>query len=265
MSIELLNDTLMRAFFSELTLSRLNQLILLESVDSTNNYLLKMEHPPSMVACFAEQQTAGRGQRGKSWFSPSGQIYFSLLHQVNKPLHQITGLSLAVGIATAEALGAYGIDSSGLQLKWPNDVYYEGKKLAGILVEVNQGILSSCKIVIGIGVNLFSSPNYEHQINQPHTSLEQIQNIKIARNRFAALLVNHCVSSVLEFCQGGFDSFFDLWRKYDYLFGKKIQITQPQNVLTGWMQGISTKGELLLKDDRGQVHHCINGSIQICL
>ena len=123
-------------------------------IDSTNQYLLERVNTLSSgESCLAECQTAGRGRRGKPWVSPFGcQLILSMYWRLEQGMAAAMGLSLAVGVAVVEALESLGYP--GVALKWPNDLYYQGRKLAGILVEMSGSAGASCHLVIGVGLNL---------------------------------------------------------------------------------------------------------------
>lgn len=259
MNIELLNKELILSYLQPEAKILLDELILLETVDSTNDYLLRIAHLNRVIACFAEQQTSGKGQRGKSWTSPRGQIYFSLLWTFQQPPHYILGLSLAIGISVARSLQLYGI-GDGLAIKWPNDVYYQNKKLVGILVETVPGSSGIYHSVSGVGINLFP---YEIQINQPWTYVQEILQSPIERNRLAGLILNELLIIFQKFSHHGLEAFLDEWRQWDYLYGKKITITTSQVSLMGIMQGISSNGELLLLDEQNQIRTCLTGTVRL--
>ncbi|MGB1091882.1 MAG: biotin--[acetyl-CoA-carboxylase] ligase, partial [Oceanobacter sp.] len=146
--IELLDPDVIRAQLSH----RLDRLDTLLTVDSTNTYLLEQaaDHMGKRFAALAEMQTGGRGRRGRHWVSPFGKnIYLSLLVTLPGEVGQQFGLSLVTAIAVEQALTKQGID--GISLKWPNDVYLNGRKLAGILLEARQSQPGFCQVVIGIG------------------------------------------------------------------------------------------------------------------
>ena len=107
------------------------------------------------MVCFAEHQSAGKGRRGRQWVSPFGSnIYMSILWRFQQDGIACTaGLSLAVGVAVIRALKTYGFNEVGL--KWPNDIYCQGKKLGGILIEVSGEADGPCAVIIGLGLNLF--------------------------------------------------------------------------------------------------------------
>lgn len=245
--------------------SRLDELVILDTVDSTNDYLLKLAHKPQVIACFAEQQTAGKGQRGKQWVSlPGSQIALSVLWPSEKSPGEIRGLSLAIGVAAVRALRQYGANS-GIQLKWPNDVYLQGKKLAGILVETAPDLAGGCRIVVGIGVNLYFTAEQVSALGQSAASLFEATQRPIACNRFAGLLLNEILLALDEFTKAGLAPFQEDWRRVDYLFNQRITVSSPQQVLTGLMHGITANGELVLVDDQRQSHFCLNGTVRLAV
>jgi BirA family biotin operon repressor/biotin-[acetyl-CoA-carboxylase] ligase len=268
MTIELLGPEQIDKQLQPATRAQLGELIVLKTVDSTNDYLLRLAsslRDEKVIACFAEQQTAGKGQRGKRWVSPpNGQIYCSLLWQISQLSHATMGLSLAIGIAVARTLRSYGV-GQGLAIKWPNDVYYHGQKLVGILVETAPGAARGCNVVCGIGINLYPNPEQAAVIDQPWTSLYQILQQKIARNRLAGMLLNELLLVMEQFSNQGLASFQEEWSTWDFLYGKQITVTSPQQTLSGIMQGISAKGELLLLDSQQQIHTCLNGTVRLFL
>ena len=132
------------------------------SVTSTNDIAMKhaeAQGRPGYV-CVAEQQTAGRGRRGRPWVSPYGtNIYLSLVWDFFDGAAALEGLSLAVGVVVANALKAKGL--AGVELKWPNDVLVEGAKLGGILLEMTGDPSGHCQVVLGVGINTSVSKKTE--------------------------------------------------------------------------------------------------------
>ncbi len=110
---------------------------LIPVIESTNQYILdNARELDSGFVCIAEYQSKGRGRRGREWISPFGSnLYLSMFWQLEAGMAAAMGLSLVVGIAIAEAIEKLGIE--GIKLKWPNDLYHNDKKLAGILVEMS--------------------------------------------------------------------------------------------------------------------------------
>ena len=136
--------------------------------DSTNTQLLNADAADDPQALFAEFQTAGRGRRGRQWISPfAANLYFSLAWSFAQWPPQLTALPLAVGLTCARALRGLGVREAGI--KWPNDLYVDGKKLGGILIEHRGEAGGSCRAVIGIGINVGMSAPQAAAVGQPWT------------------------------------------------------------------------------------------------
>lgn len=212
-----------------------------DTIDSTNTYLLNQARMgrQSGWCCFAEQQTAGRGRLGRVWDSPpSGNLYFSLLWQFEE-VEQLSGISIVIAVVLTYVLKKYGINER-IQLKWPNDVLFDGRKLAGILLET----IAGKDAVIGIGINWTTPSNYYA------IGLTDIAH-SLSRNKFAADLITELFRCLAIFGKSGVNSFISDWRKYDFLLKKPICLILPDKEITGIMQGINEQGELVLETEQG--------------
>ena len=242
----------------------LHELICLDSVDSTNDYLLKHINPqkPIWRACFAEQQTAGKGRRSdRSWLSPyANNIYHSLLCYFSKDASELMGLSLAIAVLVARVLKNFGI-KQGLELKWPNDLFWHSQKLGGILVEMLAEPHQGCAVIIGIGIN--TRLTTQHVLNRPVTSIESILNKPTDRNQLAAMLLNELIPGLEEFEQNQLKNFIKEWESLDSLKGRMIRLKSTQQEITGLMRGISERGELLLEDAHGCVTAYLSGEVTL--
>ncbi len=220
--------------------------ILLET-DSTNAHLLeKARHNATVVeACFAEQQTAGRGRRGKSWQSPfGGNIYCSLLWPFTAGISQLGGLSLAAGVAIGRALRECGLHRFGL--KWPNDILVDGRKLAGILLEVVGEASGPCSVVIGVGINVKLPPSKMLMVDQPWTDVESAVGQPVRRNQLAGVVLGHLVDALRVFEQTGLSSFIDEWNRQDVFLGREVALLVGNKKISGIAQGIDPSGALVL-------------------
>ena len=243
--LELLNDSYIAENLGHAK-QLLSKLEVLMFVDSTNDYLLSKTELLNNYAVFAEQQTAGRGQFKRSWYSNFGKnIALSLLWEFSIPLNKLTGLTLVVGIAVIKALEEYGL--KGTQLKWPNDILNEGKKLAGILVEsrcIDQKIK---KMVIGIGLNLYN-PSIPLSINhQAITSIFSLQKQKPRRNQLAGLILKNLLFTLVDFEAKGLNFFMEDLQRLDSLSGKLISVKNHNNFLEGIGKGINRQGQLCIQ------------------
>lgn len=252
---------------SALTCNARSNLSILElhaSLDSTNTYLMQraQEHWPSGAACFAEQQTAGRGRQGRSWVSPRGSnLAYSLLWRFTQPATQLSGLSLAVGIATAQVLRAAGIADIGL--KWPNDLWWQRRKLGGILLESGSSG-GTMYVVAGVGINLHLPMSEATHIEQPWVDLHSIPNMPTwSRNQLAAALLSNLIEMFDNFAHSGFSNLATLWAEFDCIAGQPVMLQLPHSTVSGYMRGVDNRGALLLENAAGQIQPYLGGEIRL--
>ena len=260
--LELLNASWINKELGE-TQPLLSQLEVLTLIDSTNNYLLKKTEYIGNYAVFAEQQTTGRGQFKRAWYSNFGKnIALSLLWQISNPLNKLGGLTLAVGIAVVKALEQYGLKR--IRLKWPNDIVYEGKKLAGILIESRCVEQKIQKLVIGIGLNLYNPST--HYLIKDHaiTSIFSLQNLPPRRNQLAGLILKNLLQTLVEFEAKGLSYFLQDWQRLDNLMDKLITIQNQADVIEGIAKGINTEGQLCVLI-QNKLHYFNSGEIRVKL
>lgn len=224
------------------------ELTVLDEVDSTNAEIIRRRNgtaPGRVPVCIADCQTAGRGRRGRQWQSPRGQnLYLSLGLTFRGSFAMLDGLSLVLGVAVAEALERQGVGSVGL--KWPNDIFLGGSKLAGILVEL-QGELEEgvIQVVAGIGLNVHMTE--VAGVDQSWNSLARAMPEKDwNRNELAAALIGAILGATDRFAAEGFGGFRDSWQARDIFAGKALVATQGE--LSGTGRGIDDHGNYLITD-----------------
>lgn len=229
-------------------------------LESTNRYLMdNAARLPNGQVCLAERQTAGRGRRGREWISPFGaNLYLSVLWRFDKGAGALSGLSLALGVATVRALERVGV--SGAALKWPNDVLWAGRKLAGILVELTGETEGPCDVVIGVGVNVNMPSLAENSIDQPWADVAEIA--PVGRNRLAAALMSTILECLDEFSREGLDAFSADWRRYHAHEGVTVRLELPGRPVEGKAIGIDRTGALLL-DVRGEIRAFASGEVSL--
>jgi len=234
-----------------------------DQIDSTNRYLVERSQNNGLSGsvCFAEYQTAGKGRRGRQWVSPYGSnIYLSILWRFQQGPAAISGLSLAIGVAVIRALKQHQISDIGL--KWPNDIYSQGKKLGGILVEVSGETDGPCSAVIGLGLNLFLPETQAEGITQAWTDLSKIiGQSQLSRNQLAGILLNHLLPVIAEYESVGIQAYLDEWRSYDCLSGKSATLFIGQQQFEGIVQGIDDNGMLLIKRPDGNMQTFASGEV----
>lgn len=238
-----------------------SEIEVLNVIGSTNQYLKdKLDTVHSGHTCLAEAQTAGRGRHGRKWVSPYGaSLYLSMAWSFSGGYQAIGGLSLAIGVAISTALEELGID--GVQLKWPNDVYMQGKKLAGVLIEVEGQMGSSCECVIGIGINL-ELPSEVDEIDQPWTDVFRATGNRVDRNLLAASLIGQLKDTLETFEQQGLTPFIEAWSQKDSFAEQAIRLIMGNSEIVGLNKGINDSGALLLEHE-GQVKAYYGGEISV--
>jgi len=214
---------------------------LFDSLDSTQSYLKSLAPSNVIEICLSESQSEGRGRLGRVWESPHGKnIYCSF--RLPFSLEKLQGLSLVLGLGLYKVLENY----SDLSLKWPNDLYWQDKKLAGILVELLAGNIP----LIGFGLNVNDSD--QSLLEKGRISLALISGKEVERSALVASILNTMFSSLLCFKDEGFLPFHKAWTAVDYLYGKSYSVGK----LSGKARGVDKEGYLLLEDEQFILHKC---------
>lgn len=243
-TLELLSEASIRAFLSRSVQGLTFHLEIHDQLDSTSTHLAKKPAAGPTV-CLAEAQTHGRGRLGRTWLSPfGGNICLSVLWHFDDH-SAIAGLSLAVGVAVTRALIKAGV--SGVGLKWPNDILWQGRKLGGILVEVSGEVHGRHAVIIGIGLNVYIPPGRGRIIDQAWVDLTQIAgNPPPSRNHLIALTLNELLPMLRDFGQSGLPAVLDEWRAYHCLDGQAVTLHQGERRISGRVAGVTDRGLLVL-------------------
>ncbi|EKP4478759.1 bifunctional biotin--[acetyl-CoA-carboxylase] ligase/biotin operon repressor BirA [Cronobacter dublinensis] len=230
-------------------------------IDSTNQYLMdRLSELDSGDACIAEYQQAGRGRRGRKWFSPFGaNLYLSMYWRLEQGPAAAIGLSLVIGIVMAEVLHELGADQ--VRVKWPNDLYLNDRKLAGILVELTGKTGDAAQIVIGAGINLAMRQVESDIVNQGWINLQEA-GIKVDRNTLAVRLIEKLRSSLREFEQEGLAPFLARWEKLDNFIHRQVKLIIGEREIYGISRGIDNQGALLLEQN-GVIKPWVGGEISL--
>jgi BirA family biotin operon repressor/biotin-[acetyl-CoA-carboxylase] ligase len=221
-------------------------------VSSTNDVVSQQlqQQKKSGIVCIAEMQQSGRGRRGRTWLSPpAGTFYGSVGWVFNEGFQVLEGLSLAIGVAVVEALEDCGVH--GLSLKWPNDILWHGKKLGGVLIEVNAEMDGVCAVVVGVGVNLSLPYAIKQQIDQVVVDVKEILGQRINRQQITVALISHIVRLLQGYAQLGFASWHKKWQHYDVLYGQEVEVLGLAQAMTGIAQGIDKQGALMINTATG--------------
>ncbi|MBO9492458.1 bifunctional biotin--[acetyl-CoA-carboxylase] ligase/biotin operon repressor BirA [Endozoicomonas sp. G2_1] len=216
-------------------------------IESTNDYLLgqvRQQITPNQV-CLAEYQSAGRGRRGRQWISPfASNIYLSMYWHLEQGMSEAMGLNIVSALAISDAINElYQLD---VQLKWPNDVYINGKKLAGILIDLEGQPLEDCHCVIGIGVNVAMPESQAQQIDQPWADLSSSVASNINRNQLAATLIKRLSTRLQQHKEQGLETMLEAWHQRDMYLDQEVKIITGSKETIGISRGINQQGALLL-------------------
>jgi BirA family biotin operon repressor/biotin-[acetyl-CoA-carboxylase] ligase len=191
----------------------------------------------------AELQTAGRGRRGRPWFSAlGGALTFSLLWRFQRGVSALGGLSLAVSVGLVRALRELGLDE--VRVKWPNDLLWRHQKLAGILVEIDGGERPAA--VIGIGLNLRLDERMRGRVDQAATDLASA-GLRAGRNELLATLLSHQADVLQVFARDGFAPLRAEWEQAHALAGRQVVVALPdRSEHPGKVVGVADDGALLI-------------------
>ncbi len=218
------------------------RLLVKETVESTNDEVraLGQAGAPTGLVLLAQRQTAGRGRRGSTWFSPDGEsLAFSILVRPDEPKALWPRLALATGLAVAEAVESFGVTSG---IKWPNDVWIQGRKVAGILVEAGADFA-----VVGIGLNV-NTQHFPPEVANIATSLCMETGTSIPRHEALGAVVR-CFTNRSRQIGADFEELLDAVRLRCVLSGRLVSLTTSNGPMHGMVEGIAPSGALLLRTD----------------
>ncbi|HVO67461.1 MAG TPA: biotin--[acetyl-CoA-carboxylase] ligase [Syntrophales bacterium] len=234
-----------------------------KETDSTNMRakLLASGGAPEGTIIVAESQTQGRGRRGRSWFSPSGEgIYTSIILRPTINPNEAPKLTLMASVAVAETL--LSMTSLNINIKWPNDILIKGRKIAGILTEISMEMDRIDYIVIGVGIN----------VNTPHKSLPpDIRDIATSISMetgktFPRIVLLRAYLEWLEiyyetFKTRGFEPVMNRWKSLADIIGHRVSVDMIDRVRVGEVLDVDKDGFLILKEDAGSTERIISGDV----
>jgi BirA family biotin operon repressor/biotin-[acetyl-CoA-carboxylase] ligase len=263
---ELLDDKTIKAELEVSVSKQLKDLYLHQSLESTNkeaNQLnQKQTHTISGTVILSEYQTMGRGRRGKNWVSPfAANLYLSIVWDFDQGASALQGLSLAIGVAVSRALKQLKVE--GVQLKWPNDIYINNKKLGGILLEMVGDPAGQCTVIIGIGINHSMPEQSGEEIDQAWTDLSTVSSHPVSRNSLAAFIVNHCFDVLDDYQQKGFADYQDEWQTMDAFKETQAVVSTVNQSTVGKPVGVDEFGGLKMKLASGEIKTFIGGELSL--
>lgn len=258
--LDLLHAETIGAALSPECRGRLQGITVLDVVDSTNTWLQGRDHDPEV--CFAEFQSAGRGRRGRQWVSPFGaNLYMSLSWRFEEWPPGFTALGMVTAIAAVRALAALGHDE--VRIKWPNDLVAAGRKLGGVLTDIEGEPPRATRAIIGLGLNVRMPAEAAANIDQPWMDLATLsEGAPPERNILAATLVEALTTALTEFAERGFVAFSADWARLDLVAGKAVALHSHEHTLTGVAAGVDEQGALLLRTPSG-IKRVVSGDLSL--
>ena len=217
------------------------RIFFLDEVDSTNAWILRQAETEGLC-CIANHQVAGKGRQGRKWKDgKGGSILMSMGWQMDT--EHASGVSLVAGLAAIRSLQESGIE--GVQLKWPNDILFDGKKLGGILVEK-----TGSKIVVGLGMNFHLKESLALGIEQPWTDICSL-GVPCDANQLLAAILRNMGEMVTDCLIRGFSGYMNHWNSLDAFRGCLTEVRMNKQILVGVEQGVDESGALRIQTDEG--------------
>jgi BirA family biotin operon repressor/biotin-[acetyl-CoA-carboxylase] ligase len=235
-----------------------------QSVDSTNSraYQLALQGAKEGEVVITESQIEGRGRLGRHWFSPPFlNLYLSLILRPQIPPHRASLITLMAAVATADAIQNY----SGLfpQIKWPNDVLLRGRKVAGLLNEIQSEMDRIHFVILGIGINLnIDGEMFPKEIQEMATSLKREMGETISRKDFLCSLLVALEGWYATFLKEGGSPVLEAWRGRAKIEGKHVNISSFGENLSGVAVDVDSDGALIIETEGGAKKRVVAGDVE---
>ncbi len=259
-----LHPSLVRAYLGKR--SRAPHVVCLDRVDSTNSEaerrLAAGDEVPLVI--LAREQTHGRGRRGRAWHSAAnGNLYCTFVFRPELEPARLQDFTLWMGLNICQLVENFCKLSPGL--KWPNDLFVDGRKAGGMLTEARVDADQIRDLVFGLGLNVNGrAANLPVELRRTATTLADATGAPLDLNRFAAALIGRVFTAYAEFIEGDYrNRFADLWKRYDILRGRSVSIIQGARTVKGIATGIDAEGALLLRRDDGRTERFRAGEVTL--
>lgn len=255
--MEVLNGEIIRRYLNTKYMGR--NVIHLDSVDSTNDYV--KTHGAeftegTLVTC--GEQTKGRGRQGRRWESETG-LCMSVLLRPKIEVQHISKITQVCAAAVSSALSELSVEA---QIKWPNDIFINGKKVCGILTELKIAEDGSPLVVVGMGMNV-DNASFPDDIKQTASSILLETGMSVEKGIIAAKILNHFETLYNELEKGNFEDSLKICRESSYIIGKEINLIEGGKITAATATGISPDGELEVRYQDGRTGGVISGEVSV--
>ncbi len=242
-----------------------SEILFLPEIDSTNNLAKKhsKNNAQEGLVIIAESQTGGRGRMGRSWYSPPETgIYLSILLKPNLKPDHLSFITLLAGVSAISTINE--ISHQRANLKWPNDILINYKKVCGLLCEMTQEKGNSFSVVIGIGINVNQLPEqFPRDLKKTATSLRIVNGSPINRLTVIRSLLTTLDREYRFFLAEGGHSVIKKWTLNTDLFGKKVSVKRGSVIITGTAMKLDELGRLVLRRDNGHAEVIDSGEVTL--
>lgn len=225
------------------------------SVDSTNGVAKKIaqKNLEDGIVVVAEEQTGGRGRLERSFFSPKEKgIWFSVILRPKCTPKDAPKFTLTAAVAVALAMEKFGLRA---EIKWPNDIMHDGRKLVGILTEMSAEIERVNYIIVGVGINMsISRKEFPTEIRDVAASISEMSSKEIPRVSFFSAVLEEFDELYRQIGKEGFEKILQLWRKFNVTLGREVKVISAESgeTFTGLAADIDPDGALLVDTAEGR-------------
>ncbi|MFO7814143.1 MAG: biotin--[acetyl-CoA-carboxylase] ligase [Halanaerobiales bacterium] len=232
-----------------------------DSVTSTNEIAMNMDEVQEGMVIIGGEQTKGRGRLKRNWYSPKNGLWFSIILKPHKnKLNKISVLTLISALAVNEAIDSLNIDTD---LKWPNDILHNNKKVCGVLSQFKSKGNQVNRVVVGIGVNL-NQKEFPEDLKGTSTSLRIIKGEKVNKGQFLTDVLNNFVFYYEKFKNNEINDIINKWKSNMFMLHNVISFSTSDNKKhQGEVVDITDKGELVVEKENGEVEKLIAGDVSI--
>lgn len=238
-------------------------LLIYNEIDSTNSEVHRLIESgvEGQFLVFAHRQKEGYGRSGRNWFSPEGNLYLSIILNPKCSLEKGAELSFVSAIALHKALTGVIPAECKIELKWPNDVLINGKKVAGILLEShsNANVNNTYKIIIGLGLNIEKFP--KNNIQFPATSLKELKANNLIPEYYLDQFMKNFDYFYNKWKKDGFSVIREQWLKFAYNKNKVVTVVTNKERISGFFEDLDDKGRLVIRLSNGDRHYVSGGNV----
>jgi len=241
------------------------RIVLLHEIDSTNDYAKKLAEygAEEGTVVVAEEQILGRGRAQRKWVSPKGGLYFSIILRPNVKASEAVKLMFVASLAVAKVLHEkYGLN---VETKWPNDVLVDGKKICGILSEMNTISGKANYVVVGVGINanVNVEKDFPAELKPIATSLESLLGRKVSLEELFKTLLQRLDEFYGQFLREDSALIVKEWKKYASFLGCQVKIVSGREELHGLALDVNDEGALVIRLEDGTETQVFVGDISL--